>query len=172
MSVKSGAGVVERDNQKRDPYVWHRVMGRFRVDGRESGMTEQVSARIHDRVAEVFSRADAMRMLELTRLSMLGPDPDEDLTEDSSALRFPCEACGQREGFKPTMGRIPPNPARLCPECRADGFRSSRCDCGKPLHHRDYASNSKRGRIMGTRCGECRRKLRDEFGYSHGVRVA
>jgi hypothetical protein len=165
VSVKAGSGKIER--LPFDPYVWQRAAARLRPDGTD--LRDQAAFRISDRVAEVFAHADAVRMAELDRLARLGPDPDEDTTEDPAALRHSCEVCGLVEGRLPVATRYKiDRPARLCDGCRQAGWRSSRCECGRPLHHRDYASNSKTGRIMGTRCGACRKRLREEFGYSNG----
>jgi hypothetical protein len=161
MSLKTGHGKV---GETWDPYVWAKSAPRLRTAGGVE-LSEQVTLRINDRVAEVFAPRDVERRAWLNVQARLGPDPDEDTSEDPTALRWPCECCHQREGLMPGTSRFKVDrPARICRECRDAGYRSTRCDCGKPLHHRDYASNSKGGRAMGTKCGVCRAKLRAEFG--------
>lgn len=73
-------------------------------------------------------------------------------------VAVPCEVCG-KESAAPKRKRTRGgnwDRADLCSECRTRGFRSRRCECGRPLHTRDYASNSKHGKREGNCCGKCR----------------
>jgi hypothetical protein len=71
----------------------------------------------------------------------------------------PCEICGQPSSKgKPLPVTVQvKNPAILCRACRDSGYRARRCQCGRPLHTRDYASNSKLARRLFDLCGPCRK---------------
>ena len=67
----------------------------------------------------------------------------------------PCQVCGAPSAPVTKSCRGVPNPADLCQACRRAGWRSRRCACGRPLHTRDYGSNSKTVK-RASACRTCR----------------
>lgn len=71
-----------------------------------------------------------------------------------------CEVCSKPvEARRNTGGRPLPNRARICKACHSYGYRGRRCECGKPLHRRDYSTNDKSLR-RPSMCGVCRKAAR------------
>jgi hypothetical protein len=72
----------------------------------------------------------------------------------------PCELCGSPavydKAHKPKDGG-----AWLCKRHRGQGYRSTRCHCGHPLHYRDYASPGRSATERETMCGGCRERYRE-----------
>lgn len=65
-----------------------------------------------------------------------------------------------------------PSRMELCYRCRDEGWRGSRCRCGRPLHKRDYASNATaKGCHRDTACGICRAEAREFVDSTWGQDV-
>ena len=63
--------------------------------------------------------------------------------------------CLKCEARIPPKRNVSPANQKLCEKCRAEGWRTTRCECGELLHDRDLNAWKDQKR----KCGACRRAI-------------